>query len=293
MPEPAHVPSVCVVVTCHNLARFLPAAVASVVAQTRTDWELVIVNDGSTDDTSAVAARLVAEYPRRSIRVVEQARGGVSHARNTGFENARAPYILPLDADDELDPRMIECTAPVLDTEPGVAVVYTDFVTFGAQAHTQETIVTLPEYDFGQLCAQNLIGYCSLLRRTAWEAVGGYDTGLRGHEDWDLWIGIGALGLGIRHVRQPLFRYRVRDDGLGTRALQHDLRLRARIVSRRPEVFNAVTVAWARAVLERRGEDAAVPHEILGRDSLIRRLREDNARLRSEVGQLRANRTAR
>jgi glycosyltransferase involved in cell wall biosynthesis len=276
-------PRVGVVVPCHNLSRFLPSAVDSVVSQTSVDWEIVIVNDGSSDDTAEVADRLVRKHSGRRIIAIDKPRGGVSDARNAGIERTAAPYILPLDADDELEPTMIERTAAVLDREPGVAVVYTDFVAFDESGRLEQPF-TLPEYDFELLCGWNTVAYCSLFRREAWRLVGGYDTGLSMHEDWNFWICLGERRVGFHHLREPLFRYRRRVDGLATRANRHDLRLRAGIVTRHPNLYNDVTKTWARAVLDHR-DDSAVPHEILARNTLVRHLQEENVRLRGAVSQ--------
>lgn len=123
-------PVVSVVIPCHDYARYLPEAVSSVLAQTFRDWELVIVDDGSTDDTVEVTQSLIACHPDRRIRLLQQSNAGVSAARNTGIEASTGRYILPLDADDVIAATMLEKTVGVLDSDPGIAIASTDVFTF-------------------------------------------------------------------------------------------------------------------------------------------------------------------
>lgn len=123
-------PVVSVVIPCHDYARYLPEAVSSVLAQTFRDWELVIVDDGSTDNTVEVTQALIGRHPDRRIRLVQQSNAGVSAARNTGIEASTGRYILPLDADDVIAATMLEKTVGVLDSDPGIAIASTDVFTF-------------------------------------------------------------------------------------------------------------------------------------------------------------------
>src|SRR5690349_15016470 len=91
---------VSIIVPCYNYARFLPDAVASVLAQTFEDWELIVVDDGSTDASLAVARQLIARHPDRRMRVFHQSNQGNAATRNTGAQLAVGEYIMFLDADD-------------------------------------------------------------------------------------------------------------------------------------------------------------------------------------------------
>jgi hypothetical protein len=172
-PEKEAVPLVSVIVPCYNQSNYLPEAVASVLAQTFTDWELIIVNDGSPDDTSEVARKLIKENPGRRIRLVEKKNGGLAHARNTGIRAADGAYILPLDADDKIGPAMLEKTVAVLDENPSIAIAYTDAAHFGSVNKT----VPAGEFDLQKLCVNNQLNYCSLYRREAWERGRGLQAG--------------------------------------------------------------------------------------------------------------------
>src|SRR5690242_15286562 len=105
---------VSIVIPCYNYARFLPDAVGSVLAQTFPNWELIVVDDGSTDATSTTARQLMARHPDRRMRVFQQPNAGPAAARNTGAERASGEYLLFLDADDMLAPTLLERTVAIL-----------------------------------------------------------------------------------------------------------------------------------------------------------------------------------
>jgi glycosyltransferase involved in cell wall biosynthesis len=279
-------PAVSIVIPCYNQAQFLAEAVQSVAAQTYSNWEMLIVNDGSKDDTSEVANQLAAQHPTRLIRVVEKANGGLADARNTGIRLALGRYILPLDADDKIAPTMLEQTVACLEANTSAAIAYTDAVYFGAVNHTQLTV----EYNFARLCFENQMHYCSLYRREVWGAVGGYNGNMTwGYEDWDFWIGCGEKGFFGRRVPEPLFHYRVKPQSMFTAALERDLELRAQMVLNHPSLYNEVTRTWARAIIDKPATPSspAVPNEILSRAELLTELRKQNARLKAEIQELR------
>lgn len=207
--------AVSIVIPCYQQAEYLPEAVESVVAQTFTDWEIVIVDDGSTDPTAEVAETLIAAHPDRRIRLVRQANQGLSAARNAGIAASSGRYVLPLDADDILLPEMLEKAVRLLEHEPGVAIAYTDERHFGAV----DRIVVTSDWDTDLQRRRNLFSATSLYRREVWVAVGGYDIAMRrGYEDWDFWIGAAERGYVGRRIPEPLLGYRVKSDSMRRRA---------------------------------------------------------------------------
>jgi glycosyltransferase involved in cell wall biosynthesis len=259
---------VSVVIPCHNYARYLPEAVSSVLAQTFRAWELVIVDDGSTDNTVEVAQDLVARHPDRCIRLLQQANAGVSAARNTGIEACAGRYILPLDADDVIAPTMLEKTVEVLDSDPDIGIASTDVFTF-TDDDLPPQAMPLPAYSRELLLQRLIMFYCSLYRREAWQTVGGYDETMRAGEDWDFWIGCVEHGFDAHHIHEPLFGARNKDTGLHLEAAENDLAIRARIVANHPGLFKPITRGWAHAVLTQDAEaclsDEHVPDDILTR----------------------------
>jgi glycosyltransferase involved in cell wall biosynthesis len=231
----AAVPLVSVVIPCFRQVEYLPEAVASVVAQTFNDWELIIVNDGSPDHTSAAANDLITMYPKKKIRLLEKKNGGLAHARNTGIATAAGAYILPLDADDALSPAFLEKTVALFEGNSDVAIAYTDISHFGAKEQTFQAA----EFDFQKLCVNNQLNYCSLYRREAWEQAGGYNANMIwGFEDWDFWIACGEIGLKAQRIPEPLLRYRVKASSMLTTAMAHERELRARIALNHPALYH-------------------------------------------------------
>ena len=239
---------VSVVIPCYNHGRFLTEAVASVVAQTYPHWELIIVDDGSTDDTTAVAEQLITAHPKHSIRLICQPNSGLSASRNAGIQVANGPYILPLDADDALLPTMLAATVAVLDERPEVGFVYTDVLMVGVET---------THWSGGAYSLQKLLFDCpmvpmTLFRKACWEAVGGFHNDLQpqGYEDWDFWLSLAQAGWLGYHVPQPLVRYRRSNNSMLARARRHDVELRAQLVLRHAPLYPAGFVAWAHRVAQ-------------------------------------------
>jgi len=176
-------PSVSVIIPCYNLGEYLDAAVDSVLSQTFQDFEILIVDDGSTDPATQA---LLADYRRPGTRVMRTAHGGVSAARNLAIANTTGPYLCALDADDRLEPTYFAKAVPVLDADPTVTFVSCWLRTFGDESWEWK-----PERcDLPAILWEDTVLTAALVRRDAVAAVGGYDTQmpLQGAEDWDLWL---------------------------------------------------------------------------------------------------------
>ena len=195
---------VSVIIPCYNHGEFLDETVDSVLAQSFTDFEIIVVDDGSTDPETV---RLLKGYQRPKTTVLHTANGGVSAARNTGIERARGGYILPLDADDRIAPTYMEKGVAILDARPDVGVVYCDEEMFGEREGKWD----LPEYDPVAELFDNLIHPASFFRKTDWEKVGGYSNRfVYGWEDWDFWVSMCALNKKVSKIPEILYYYRVR-----------------------------------------------------------------------------------
>ena len=265
LPDLTPAPAVSVIVPCYKQAHYLPEAVASVMGQAFADWELIVVNDGSPDDTSRVARDLMARHPDRRIRLLEKPNGGLADARNAGIREARGRLILPLDADDKLHPHMLQKTVALLKAQPRVAIVYTDLARFGAVTD----VVALPEYDFKKLVHQNQLNCCSLFRREAWAAVGGYNPNMKlGYEDWDFWIGCGEKGFFGRRLPEPLFFYRVKNTSMFTKALEHHQALHAQIIANHPRLYDEPTQRRAAGILAQPAAGQSAPTASAPADAL-------------------------
>jgi glycosyltransferase involved in cell wall biosynthesis len=198
-------PKVSVIIPCYNHARYLPDAVGSVLAQTYGDFEIIIVNDGSTDDTKEVAMRLMAEHPERKIRLIEQKNSGLPTARNNGILAADGEYIIPLDADDMLKPGYMERTAAALESHPEAGLAYTWSETTGMQSG----VMKHGEFTFTNLIVRDGPPCTALIRKSAWEKVGGYSPLMsKGGEDWEFGCSLFEAGYTGVVVPEVLFDYR-------------------------------------------------------------------------------------
>jgi Glycosyl transferase family 2 len=252
-------PAVSVVITCFNYARYLPEAVASVQAQTLRDVEVIVIDDGSTDDSLAVAHALADGDPRIAV-IAQENSGQPAIPRNRAIEQARAPYVLCLDADDRLGPVVLEHCAAVLDADARLGMAYGQQQDFGHSTKRHH----LNRWNAPQLASHNIQPCTTLFRRDAWAAAGGYSTNVRGYEDWDLWLGITEAGYGGREVPGVVWHYRTHDGGVYKQAVGGDQRLKAQVVLNRAGMYGDGRLAWARAVLA--GDAAALE---LGRDRAI------------------------
>jgi glycosyltransferase involved in cell wall biosynthesis len=239
-------PPISVIVPCYNHGRYLPAAVASVVAQTNTDWELIIVDDGSTDDSAAVAEQIIASYPGHRMQLLRQSNQGLSASRNNGIRAARGSYILPLDADDQIEPDMLAATLAVLHRRPEVGFVYTDVQMFGEE----NRIWSGGSYSLDKLRFDCPMVPSTLFRKQAWAATTGFRSNLfpQGYEDWDFWLSLAAAGWQGAHIARPLVRYRRSNGSMLAKARLHDLELRAQLVLNNPSLYTPGMRAWAQQV---------------------------------------------
>ncbi|MBX7142821.1 MAG: glycosyltransferase [Oligoflexia bacterium] len=252
---------VAVVIPCYNQASYLPEAVESVVRQTFDNWECIIVNDGSPDETSAVARELIAKFSDKRIYLVEKKNGGLADARNWGIAASCAEYVLPLDSDDKLQPSAIERLVAVLDREQQYAIAYPDYKRFGSD---EIDVRCISEQDFlnpGR--PENGLPYSSLYRRSMWERIGGYNTNMTwGYEDWNFWLSAIECGFKARHVEEALFQYRVKPGSMLTNALKHDAELKSQLVLNHPRLFDAASLQWAQQIGGTRGQSLPVPERV-------------------------------
>lgn len=234
-------PKVSVIIPCYNYARFLPESVGSVIAQSYRDFEIIIVDDGSTDNTDEAAKRLITENPDVTIRLMKQANSGQpAISRNNGIARAFGNYIVCLDADDAMDPNLLTECVKVLDSDPKIAVAYTDQVHVNG---SRSKIMESQEWDMNRLPFTNLLPTCSMFRKEVWNKTGGYKTNVRGYEDWDFWIAMGEKGYTGKRIPRPLFYYRVKDDGVYDDALKNDLKLRKQIILNHPDLYTENMIA--------------------------------------------------
>jgi glycosyltransferase involved in cell wall biosynthesis len=196
--------TVSIVIPCHNLGAFIAETLASARAQTWRDTEIIVADDGSDDDETQAQLDSIA---RDEIRVVRIPHGGPSAARNAGIRASQGTYVFPLDADDLIDPTLIEKAVRIADDNADVGIVYSQIRFFGMMSGVWD----LQAYRFPDILLGNLIPSAGLFRRTDWELVKGYDTEMvEGWEDYDFWLSLIELGRRVVQIPEPLFHYRRR-----------------------------------------------------------------------------------
>ncbi|HXB71934.1 MAG TPA: glycosyltransferase [Candidatus Acidoferrales bacterium] len=195
-------PIVSVVIPCYNQGEYLREAIASVEQQTFRDFEILVVDDGSTLPESVQTIDSLRCSP---VDVIRTANKGLAAARNTGISRSRGKYILPLDADDKIGREYLEKAVAVLDAEPGIGIVYCEAEFFGAVRGRWE----LPPYAFPDILVSPRIFACAFFRRSAWETAGGYSSEMEaGWEDYDFWLSLIERGAGVHRIPEVLFYYR-------------------------------------------------------------------------------------
>ncbi len=194
-------PTVSVVMPCYKLSQYLPQAIASLQAQTMEDWECIIVNDASPDQTAEVAARLAAADSR--VRVVTNASNlYLAGALNAGIAQAKGQYIVPLDADNMLDEWTLEILLKALDNDRGLHIAYgacrfvlEDGVTPDTGVSPDGVSGWPKDFSFGhQMLHRNQIPSTCMYRREVWKRTGGYRRRCRTAEDAEFWTRATSLG---------------------------------------------------------------------------------------------------
>lgn len=213
----APTPSVAVVTAALNMERYIGATVDSVLRQTLTDFEMIVVDDGSTDGTAAIAT--ASRDPR--VRVIRGASQGVSAARNLGLDACRAPLVVFLDADDLLRPEALGRMVATMASHPDQVACFGHHVKIGEDGRplgsaAPERFKQLPAKDtLRHLLCRNVIvnGGALCIRTAAARRVGGYDPALRFGEDWEFWCRLAALGDFVALTDFVALQYRLRAAG--------------------------------------------------------------------------------
>lgn len=212
-------PAVSIIVPCYNVEAVLPRAVASVLGQTFTDWELILVNDCSTDATAAAARELAERDPQNRIMVVDlEVNSGSSGARNAGLDRARGEFVSFLDADDELMPEYLaELTAAMV---PGIDVVICGHYMLSSSGSTTERASTrLGRLDGDDAVRAAMTGgltpfpWDKLCRRSLFSGLR-YPVGAKRFEDMTTNVALYARSRAVLALEKPLYRYHVSSTSL-------------------------------------------------------------------------------
>jgi glycosyltransferase involved in cell wall biosynthesis len=209
---------VSVIVPCYNYAHFLGEALNSVLAQTYSNWECIIINDGSPDNTEEVALEYCEKDSR--FKYFYKENGGHSSARNYGIAQSKGKYIMPLDADDILELNYLEEAVIKIESDENIKLVTAQVQHFG---DVNEKFI-MPAYSLRSYLIVNYISISSLFKKEAFYNANGFDESMLVFEDWDLFIKI--LKDGGEAVELPFvgLNYRRKDESLFRQALKENKR---------------------------------------------------------------------
>ena len=196
-------PLVSVIIPIYNMQAYLSETIESVLASAYPNFEVILLDDGSTDNSKDIALKYVAKDAR--LKFFDQPNGGSSKARNHAIEVSQGEYILPVDADNLISPDYIDKAVAILEHESNVKIVYCEAVFFGDKKGPWK----LPHYSLGLLARKNLMDNCAMYRRSDWAKAGGYCEDILGREDWDFWISMLKTGGDVFQLPIVGLHYRV------------------------------------------------------------------------------------
>ena len=195
---------VSIIIPCYNHGKYIKEAVMSAVNQTYSDIEIICINDGSIDNTAEIIQKLTDKY--NNITFLDNKENkGVIYSRNFAIKNCDSEYILPLDADDTIEPTYIEKAVKILDKNTNIGIVYCSAKFFGTINKTWD----LPKFDKDKMLYANMIFATAMFRKSDYLKAGGYNSNMQnGCEDWDLWLSFLELGIEVYKINEVLFNYR-------------------------------------------------------------------------------------
>jgi len=195
---------VSIVIPCFNHGIYLKEAIESVFNSTYKLVEVIIVDDGSTDQTAEVALEIMGIHP--NVFYIYQDNQGPASARNRGIRAAEGEFVLPLDADDKISDQYIEKALEAIRNDPKIKVVYCEAEYFGLKSG----IWNLKKFSLKKLAIDNMIFCSAMFRKKDWEDVGGYSRELvGGWEDWEFWISLLKDGGKVHKLDFVGFFYRI------------------------------------------------------------------------------------
>jgi glycosyltransferase involved in cell wall biosynthesis len=194
-------PAMSIICPCYNHGRYIEGMLESVFAQTFSDYQVIIVNDGSTDNTKEI----LDGFHHKKLHILHTHNRGPAAARNTAIAAARGSIILNLDADDKIAPSLLAQGVKVFNDYPDVGIVTSEVCFFGDRRGR----FILPTYSLRDMLKDNIIHSTAFFRKVDWEKAGGYSNDLiYGLEDYDFWLSIIELGRDVYRIPEELIFYR-------------------------------------------------------------------------------------
>lgn len=222
---------VSVVIPCYNQGQYIDEAVESVLSQTFQDYEIIIVNDGSTDDFTN---EILKNYNKPKTTVIHTKNQGLSAARNNGIRSSNGEYILPLDADDKIGSDFIQKTIQIIQNDIDIKAVSSYVQLFG-DFDTKPTPQGGTIKDF---LHYNNTTATSLYRKKDYLSIGGYDESYKsGYEDWDFWLRLLKGGGKIVMIPEFIFFYRKKAESMLIETEKNHLNLYKKIIDNNIDTY--------------------------------------------------------
>ncbi|MEK6645251.1 MAG: glycosyltransferase family A protein [Candidatus Firestonebacteria bacterium] len=224
-------PLVSVIIPTYNRLDYIHEAIDSVLAQTYKNYEIIVVNDGSSVDIR----KALEPYKDKIVYLSHQENRGLSAARNTGIKNSNGKYLAFLDDDDLFENQKLEIQVPVLENNPAIGFVYSDYYIFNSKSTDMKLRLAAGRDDTQKFAQIFFLNYnvavpTILIRRTCFEDVGFFDEDLRQHEDGDMLLRV-ALQWRVGFSEYPSARVRYHDNQMS----------RNRI-----EIYNSIVKSWGK-----------------------------------------------
>ena len=193
---------VSIIIPCYNDGHYLQDSIGSILRQTYTDYEILVVNDGSTDTNTL---NILATLQHEKIKVLHKENGHLASARNFGIKHASGEIIVTLDADDTYEKTFIEKGVKILEQESAVGVVTCYLKSFGERKYRWKPLGgDIKNFLYRLECCAS-----AMYRKQCWADVQGYDENMKkGYEDWEFWIRVTAAGWKVQVIKEFLLNYR-------------------------------------------------------------------------------------
>lgn len=206
-------PDISIVIPCYNQGVYLDECIKSIHFP-KLNVEIIIVDDGSTDaETISILNEL---KKNQKLHIINKPNKGISSARNTGIENAKADYIIPLDSDDILESSYFEKAFHFLKSNNCVDIIFGDRKHFGREDKLWKT-----NWDKRQQLYVNQVSNTAIYRKLVWMENKGYDESMnKGYEDWEFWVNSISNGFKFKHMSGISFHYRIKKYSTNTEAIK-------------------------------------------------------------------------
>jgi glycosyltransferase involved in cell wall biosynthesis len=240
-------PKLAIRTTCWNYGHFLRESLESSCRQTETDIEIVVINNGSTDATSAIADEFAARDPR--VRVIHWSENRrLAAAENEAVRQTTAPWLLKVDADDKIHPTYVSQILAVAEQRPAVNCVFSPAILW---TNGREEVYRYAPFNPALVASRLLIPGTAAFTRDLWETLGGFDERIHFAEDWDFWVrAVHGPGVVPWQLSEPLWWYRQHDGTPSTgprmsiQGMRHLPQILNRLQRHSAATVKAHTLAW-------------------------------------------------